>query len=72
MVMIGITGVMSTTPTEALEVLPSVKPMKLYLEQEATITSLRLNTAERTPLKSMLGSKLKTDSRIANTHRHSN
>lgn len=45
MVLLGVTGAMSTTATAALEVLLSITPIDLYIEQEAIITSLRIKAA---------------------------
>lgn len=45
MVLMGITGVMKSTPTKALEVLMSILPVDLFTEQEAMVTAIRLKNA---------------------------
>ena len=42
MVLLGITGVMKSTPTKALEVLTDILPVDLFGEQEAMVTAIRL------------------------------
>ena len=42
MVLLGITGVMKSTPTKALEVLTNILPVNLFGEQEAMVTAVRL------------------------------
>lgn len=46
MALVGITGVMNSTPTKALETLLSISPIDLYIEQEATITAIRLRNVQ--------------------------
>lgn len=42
MVLMGITGVMKSTPTRSIETLLSILPIDLYIEQEAMATTIRL------------------------------
>ncbi len=42
MVLLGVTGVMNSTPTRALETLLSILPIELFIEQEAVVTATRL------------------------------
>lgn len=46
MVLLDIRGAINTTGTTALEVLMSTLPIDRYIEQEATLTSLRIMTAK--------------------------
>lgn len=45
-VLVGITGVMKSTPTKTLETLLSILPLDLYLEQEAMTTAVRLRNIQ--------------------------
>lgn len=45
MAMLGITGVMKSTPTKSLETILSILPIDLYVEQEAMATAIRLKNA---------------------------
>lgn len=44
MVLIGITEVMKSTPTKALDILLSVLPIDMYVKQEELVTATRLKT----------------------------